>query len=258
MFDEAKIFFANEKISFQIFEGKAEGSRTRSKLAVRGTVERPLIGLFKPGTHDVVEIPNCIEHHEKINEAVLLIKLWMREFKIAPYSEKDHTGYLRYVQLTVERHSGKIQAAFAVNSTIADFPFEKLPFDSIWVNFNPNKTNVIFSADWRLISGKKWMEESIGGVKCYFLPGSFAQSNLGMYELLIQSIQKNVPKHKKIAEFYAGIGIIGLALAKDAQHVILNESNPESKICFEEMLKQGDFKNVSYHLEKAEKMADLF
>ena len=55
--------------------GPLHGWRCRAKLAVRGRPGKPVIGLFKRGSHDVVDIvPGCKIHHPRINQAAALIK----------------------------------------------------------------------------------------------------------------------------------------------------------------------------------------
>ncbi|KAL2622078.1 hypothetical protein R1flu_002283 [Riccia fluitans] len=69
--------------------------RCRAKLAVRGTEENPLIGLYEEGSHDVVDIPNCRAHHPRINEAVSLVKEAIKALGVQPYNEETQTGQLR-------------------------------------------------------------------------------------------------------------------------------------------------------------------
>jgi tRNA/tmRNA/rRNA uracil-C5-methylase (TrmA/RlmC/RlmD family) len=54
--------------------GTAGEWRCRARLAVRVDENGALtVGLFRRGTHQVVEIPRCVVHHPRINQAVRLI-----------------------------------------------------------------------------------------------------------------------------------------------------------------------------------------
>ena len=64
--------------SFAARTGATRGWRTRAKLAVRsvpsangahGKADPLALGLFARGTHDLVEIPECVVHHPRINQA---------------------------------------------------------------------------------------------------------------------------------------------------------------------------------------------
>merc|ERR1719326_739947 len=92
--------------------GPALGWRTQSKLAVRRAEkegEPPAIGLFLPGTHDVIRSRNCAAHHPSINKAIQIIEEVCLQENVVGYSAQADDGDLRYVQLTVERSSGKVQ-----------------------------------------------------------------------------------------------------------------------------------------------------
>lgn len=270
-YEEVTSYFAVEKVPFQIIPGIKKGSRTRSKLAVRGTIQKPLIGLFYPGTHEVFEIPCCMLQSDKINQAVHLIKQWITANHIQPYSEAGNTGVIRYIQCILERETSTVQISLVLNTTSKPKEFDQAiqnliqmcPPDflhSIWLNYNPSVVNVIFSSDWEHCFGKKWIEEKIAGVPVCYLPGSFGQANLSSFEKLIDSIKKTIPSHKRVGEFYAGVGIIGLSVADQSRSVILSESNPDSKICFDEMTKrlpETIKEKVSYRLSKTEKVLDI-
>lgn len=257
---EAEDFFQKLNIPFPIISGNPCGWRTRSKLAVRGSIDNPLIGLFKEHSHDIYEIPKCAAHHPSINKAIALIKEWMIACKIVPYSE-NHKGTLRYLQLVVQRKTGLVQASFVIfKDDNFQAHLEKLlvhNWHSLWINKNPSPTNTIFSPHWELFYGPEWLEEEIAGVPAAFLPGSFGQANLTLFEKLIASIDSKLPSGGILGEFYAGIGIIAIALAKKFSRVILSEINPESKRCFDHMLPFLDSSKLDYRLGSALQALDL-
>lgn len=264
-YEEIQNYFTSNKIPFSIIPGKFECSRVRSKLAVRGSSQKPLIGLFKPGTHEVYEIPHCIIHHPTINEMIQKTKKWIIQHQIEPYSEKTHTGLLNYIQCVIDRSSGKVQLSFVLKARSKEFEKAILylvdsKIHSLWININPASGNTIFGSEWILIYGEKWIHESIAGISVYYLPGSFGQANLDLFEKLILSIQKQLPYQKRIGEFYAGVGAIGLALASQASQVFLSEVNPKSKECFEKTqqhLSKEILNKVSFRLAKTEDVLEI-
>lgn len=260
-YQEAETFFQKLNIPFPIIAGNPCGWRIRSKLAVRGTIDTPLIGLFKEHSHDIYEIPKCAAHHPSINKAIANIKEWMIACKIAPYNESTQQGTLRYIQLIVQRKTGLVQASFVIyKDDNFHHHLKKLlihDWHSLWINKNPAPTNTIFSPNWELFYGPEWLEEEIAGVPAAFLPGSFGQANLTMFEKLIASIDSSFSPGGVLGEFYAGIGIIGIALAKKFSRVILSEINPESKRCFDHMLPSLNSSKLDYRLGSTHDALDL-
>lgn len=244
---------------YPIHTGSPTGWRVRSKLAVRGKKGAPLIGLFKPGTHQVEELLNSPDHHPRINQAIHLIKDWMIRYEIEPYDEMHHRGQLRYIQCVVQRDTGKIQLACAVthpqemdrlyDQLIADSP--EGFWHSLWINHHPARSNTIFSDQWTRHSGEEWLWEMIGGQPVCFLPGSFGQANLEMFERLLGQLGTWVQADSRVLELYAGVGVIGLGSTKEGQQLSLCENNPASLLCFNEMMRRQPRRDVRYHLKSA-------
>ncbi len=239
-----------ENFKSQVVPSLHQGSptrwRCRAKLAVRGSSDNPIIGLFKKHTHDAISIPLCLVHHIKINQVIHYIEQWMKHHALMPYQEKDNSGDLRYLQCVVERSTGKVQVVFVLN--IADASpqaqrwfslllelaqaFDPSLFHSIWINFNCRATNTIFSNRWQLVWGEEYVWERFGEVSVCFQPANFAQANLSLFEELLQKIKEWVPDGAKVAEFFAGVGVIGLFIASKCTWVKCGEVNPHAKLCF--------------------------
>ncbi|KAM1073474.1 hypothetical protein ACFX2B_018340 [Malus domestica] len=79
---------------------KKWGWQCRAKLAVHGSPENPLIGLYQEGTHNVVDIPQCKAHCPSIVAAVELLKQcpflpWPTHSTMFEALQLFHTNYLK-------------------------------------------------------------------------------------------------------------------------------------------------------------------
>ncbi|KAK1272330.1 hypothetical protein QJS04_geneDACA012650 [Acorus gramineus] len=267
--EEAAKFFKDAGVSDFTFDScRLWEWRCRAKLAVRGTSDGPLIGLYKEGTHEVVDIPLCQAHHSSINAVVNLLKQGIVELNIQPYDEDLRTGELRYIQMAVttydtsipaaERYQrGKVQVALVWNSrsehspgseklnALSDFLWRKGGprsgvhiIHSIWVNFQTSSNNIIFGNRWRHLLGERDFWERIGGIDVSLAPSSFGQANTLAFDSLLRKLQKYVPFGSSVVDLYAGAGIIGLSVAvtRKCRAVKCIEINKESKISFEQTL----------------------
>ncbi|KAG4125222.1 hypothetical protein ERO13_D10G084400v2 [Gossypium hirsutum] len=264
--DEASNFFKGLGVSDFTFDScRLWGWRCRAKLAVRGSSENPLIGLYQEGTHNVVDIPQCKAHHPNINAAVELLRKGVRELNIEPYDEDQGTGDLRYVQMAVTTHNtalpaveryrnGRVQVALVWNSrnekssnsdklnALANFLWRnggsrsKLHLiHSVWANFQTSTNNIIFGNRWRHLLGERDFWEHVGGIDISLDPSSFGQANTRAFDNLLRKLHKYVPFGASVADLYAGAGVIGLSLAatKKCRSVKCIEINKESKPSFE-------------------------
>eukprot|EP01041_Mallomonas_annulata_P003639 gene3639-7255_t len=120
---ECKAFFQDLGLRIQVHIGPKMGWRTVAKMAVRASQDKvdgwsPIkIGLFKPGSHQVVECSNSPVHHPSINRCILEVERVCNLCHIIAYDEATGTGQLRYLLLAVERSTGKVQLTLVWNDT---------------------------------------------------------------------------------------------------------------------------------------------
>ncbi len=216
----------------EFHRGEALGFRLRARLSVRGRAASPKIGIFQEGSHRIVDIPRCAVHHPVINEVVARVKQAIRATKTPPYAEGPHNGLLRGVQIAIERHSGRAQLVLIANSDTPE-PLAPLiealredmeaPLHSLWWNGNPTRHNNILGPHWQHIDGPLQIEERVADAHVFYPPDAFGQSNLDLAEALITELGEQVPDGARVAEFYAGVGAIGLGLAPRVASLAMNE-----------------------------------
>lgn len=213
------------------------GFRQRARLAIRGRLGSPKLGLFELGTHHVVHIPNCIVQHPLINRVAGIVRKALVDAKVSPYSDSAHLGFARYLQVVVERASETAQVVLIGNSDSPE-PFahcldlirERLggELHSLWWNGNTAKTNTILGPDFRCWSGPESVVERFGGNAVHYPPGAFGQNNLSIAERIIEHVLRELPEGSRVAEFYAGVGAIGLSVLERVSELRLNELSPHS------------------------------
>ncbi|MBA3721477.1 MAG: hypothetical protein H0W88_03655 [Parachlamydiaceae bacterium] len=276
LWEEIIAYFEERNIKpLRLCQGSRVHWRSRAKLAVRGTSEQPLIGLFKKGSHDVMPIPFCQIHHPAINLAVEHIKKIIVENKLRLYNEQTGEGDLRYIQLIVHRATGKIQASFVLNAkninSKASVKWESILkkfqegttkdlWHSIWLNFNDRMTNTIFGENWHKCYGEDLLWEKIGNISVCYQPSSFGQANLELFEKMLVRLESIIPSQSKIAEFYAGVGVIGLFVASKSEWVRCSELNPNAEYCFSRSrfrLPKDVASKVSFHTGVAANMLSI-
>ncbi len=225
--------------------GDTFGYRHRVRLAVRGRASNPKFGLFEEGTHRVVDIPACVVHHPTINEVAQWLKAHARKLRLPPYSDVHHAGLLRYVQLAVERKSGRVQVVLVGNS--AD-EASLLPFllalradapanlHSLVFNGHPERTNAVFGSYWKVFWGDAFVIDEIAGAQVFYPPGAFSQANPNLFERLVGEIHQWVGPGADLVEMYCGVGAIGLGLVPSARDVVFNEISPQGLMGLEQGL----------------------
>lgn len=220
-----------------VISGPSSAFRHRARLAIRGRLASPKIGLFEADSHNVVHIPNCRVHHPLINAVASIVRAALVDAKVSCYSDRANMGLARYLQVVVERSSGTAQVVLVANAASAEplMPCLELirmrlgaRLHSLWLNFNRQANNVILGPDFQRICGPPSVVEQFGAAAVHYPPGAFGQSNLEVAQLMVEYIRERVAPGARITEFYAGVGAIGLSLVDRISSLRLNEVSPQS------------------------------
>jgi len=238
--------------------------RTQAKLAVSPKSsswarDGCSFGLYQKGTHKVLSIPDCAVHHPSINRAVNALVQATNTVGTPAFHEDTREGGLRYVQLQVERTTGRVCLTLIWNAATLKETQPALSrvvkelnrqepdlWHSVWCHCNDGVGNNIFSRNlkrWHRIAGPEFVREPlpIGNRGwLYFSPLAFRQGNIDGFDILANDVAKTVPGGSKVCELYGGVGVLGLtALAYHAQEgqyplswLRVSDENPNNPRCF--------------------------
>jgi len=220
-----------------VVSGQTSGFRLRARLAIRGRLGSPKLGLFELGTHRVVHIPNCSVQHPLINRVAAVVRRALVEARVTNYSDGAHLGLARYLQVVVERSSQTAQVVIVANSVTPeplaaclDLIRERLgsALHSLWFNANRERSNTILGPDFVNWCGPESVLEHFGGAAVHYPPGAFGQNNLDMAQNIIEHLRAQIPEGARVTEFYAGVGAIGLSVLARAGEIRMNEVGAHS------------------------------
>lgn len=209
----------------------------RARLAIRGRLGSPKLGLFESGTHRVVHIPSCSVQHPLINRVAAVVRRALVETRVTSYSDKAHMGVARYLQIVVERSTQTAQVVIVANSATAEplaacFELIRERLDgelhSLWFNANRERSNSILGPDFQHWCGPASVIEQFGGAAVHYPPGAFGQSNLDIAHTIIEHVRAQIPEEARVTEFYAGVGAIGLSVLDRVGEIRLNEVSPHA------------------------------
>jgi tRNA/tmRNA/rRNA uracil-C5-methylase (TrmA/RlmC/RlmD family) len=220
-----------------VVSGQTAGFRLRARLAIRGRLNSPKVGLFELGTHRVVHIPNCSVQHPLINRVAAVVRRALVETRLSSYSDGAHLGLARYLQVVVERSSQTAQVVMVANSpspepmsACLDLIRDRLGSDlqSLWFNANLERSNTILGPEFQMWCGTESVVEHFGGAAVHYPPGAFGQNNLDIAQDIIEHVRTQIPQGARVTEYYAGVGAIGLSVLARAAEIRMNEAGLHS------------------------------
>ncbi len=204
--------------------------RNKSQLPLGQSGGSLVMGFFRTGSHDIVDLETCEIQHPLITKLALAVKRIVKDLSVEPYDEINHTGVLRHAVIRVSFSRKELMLILVTrtpelpcrNELIARLRKEVPELVSIAHNINPDITNVILGRETQIIWGADYLMASIGHLDYAISPGSFFQVNPGqtkvLYDLVREALQ--LTGKETLLDLYCGAGTIGLYLASDAKEVI--------------------------------------
>ncbi|MBN2426729.1 MAG: 23S rRNA (uracil(1939)-C(5))-methyltransferase RlmD [Deltaproteobacteria bacterium] len=203
--------------------------RTTAKLVFAKNRGRVQLGLYRRGTHEVVNIGDCPLHHPLLNQVAGVVREEVQRQNIFVYDPRTGRGLLRYLTIKVAPESAKVMVTFITSernyrelNPLAKWLQRKVPeVVSVHQNVNTSSGNVIFGRETHKVLGLPDLITRIGEIRLRISPTSFFQVNhsqaAAIYALVRQWAGLRDDEHA--LDVYCGIGGIALHLAKDAGRV---------------------------------------
>lgn len=242
------------------------GYRTNAKLIIakhRGVVS---IGLYRRGSHAVVDIGDCPLHHPLINRIVAVVKEEITRQDIHVYDPFKQRGLLRYLAIKVAPAQNKAMVTFVTAERdyrqvthLAKWLEKKVPeVISVQQNSNPSSGNVIFGRETVRLLGAPDLLDQIGDVRLRISPTAFFQVNNEQAARIYRLVQEwAAPGPEETAvDLYCGIGGIALHLAQSAGAVIGIELSEEAVKNARENARLNGVSNCRFSAGDADELAE--
>lgn len=233
---------------FDIVKGSAKGG------AFPGTI---ISGVYKAGTHDVVNIDECKIEDETAGAIIRDIRGLLRSFKIKTYDEDTGYGLLRHVLVRRGFQSGQVMVVLVLGSPILPSKnnfvkaLRKLhpEISTIVVNVNNKRTSMVLGEKETVIYGKGYIEDTLCGCTFRISPKSFYQVNPVQTEILYTTAMEyaELTGKETAVDAYCGIGTIGLIAASKAKEVIGVELNRDAVRDAIRNAKRNGIENVQFY-----------
>lgn len=216
--------------------------RTHAKLAVRpspeGSQYRFAIGLFKKGSHDIVDLQDCPLHRRSINRLIRDLKEILEDSSLAPYDEENLSGDLRYVTVRSTHTTDGLMLTFVVTrklrselkSIVNQLRSRGNRIVSAHMNLHSENNNAIFSDESTVLHGSRRIRETLCELSFELSPTSFFQVNPWTAQLCYRRIQQHAGRgSNNVAwDLYCGVGQISMVLAQQGYRVLGIEQNPQA------------------------------
>lgn len=236
--------------------------------------KRLLVGYFKEKSHDITNIKICPIQPPLTDEMAQFVR---DNWSLGAYIEKKHTGLLRNFVLRFSSDLKSALVTLVLNVTAKEFVTYKTQTEDFFkkmqkkfpqikgcvVNFNPEKTNRIFSNDFQTILGDDFIYEVLksrdGSKKTYKVSSSsFFQVNPLCAVNIFDAVKEKISENSIILDAYGGVGAIGIWVSDKTRKVVLVEENKEAVCDAKENFKLNQVKSYEVYLADAKEQFKIF
>ena len=217
--------------------------RNKSQFQTRLKGSKVIAGLFAEGSHQLLDIEECLVQHPDTTVITNAVKRILEELKMPIYDGKTMGGIIRTIVVRTGVETGEIQLVLV--TTRKKIPqlellLEKLKnidinLVSITQNINKEKTSLIFGDETITLYGKDTIHEKLGELAFDLSARAFFQLNPKQTVKLYDEIKRaaKLTGTEKVVDAYCGVGTIGLWLADGAGELrgmdVVHESVVDAK-----------------------------
>ncbi len=234
-----RLFYRN-KCAFPVREGK--------------------IGVYNKNSHDIYELDMSPNNKKKIDELMRLIRKNLKH--VSTYNEKNGEGSLRHVVIRISS-IGEIMVVLVVNENSnlnpIIHPLIKYGVDTILINYNNKKTNVITGKVYKKIYGSGFINERIENNFYLLGPDSFFQVNHDIMMKIYNKVKDYVLRVKPnvVYDLYSGMGTIASHISDITKSVYAIELNEEAISRGELSAKENGINNIIFIQGKSEEKINV-
>jgi 23S rRNA (uracil1939-C5)-methyltransferase len=187
----------------------------------------PVLGLYAPGSHRVLDVSCCPLHDPLLQRAIPAMREALADEPV-PIHGRGRTG-VRYVLLRASVAEERVLVTLVSSRVplpeagrLARRLRTTLPLAGLLVNENTTTGNVVVGARTERVWGEDVLRERYGDVTLAAGPTAFVQANTRMAARIYATIAEAARRgpHARVLDLYCGVGGIALTVARDAASVL--------------------------------------
>ena len=222
--------------------------RNKCSFPVCKTNNQTIVGYFKKGTKNIINIEQCAIAKNDINECYSIIKNFVIKNNLG-YDYYDNSGYIKHIvirsindilQITLVSKSEKVPKLIELINELKD-SFENF---SLFININSVDNGEIFSSEFKLIFGETQIITNEFGINYGISPHSFIQINDHIKKLIYKEVINQIDANSIVVDAYSGSGLLTAIISSKADKVYGIEINKSASLDANKLIKLNNITNV--------------
>ena len=250
--------FAHLDVDVDKTIGLSDPTRFRNKVQkpVKLNNKKEIItGFYKPNSHDLVSISDCLIETELSNKITNTLLKLFKKYHYLPYDEDRRSGDIRHILIKTSSFYNQALVTLVTTSHlkgINNFSKELISIHKeivgVVLNINTRHTNVILGEKEIDVYGHKKIVDKLFDNNFLISSKSFYQTNFKQVEVLYKlAIDKAKLKDTDtVLDAYCGTGTIGLSLANKVKRVVGVEIVKDAIVDAISNAKNNNIKNATF------------
>lgn len=203
--------------------------RNKAQFQVRKPGDHVEAGLYKEGTHDLVDLPEASTQNEATLTVIRGLVAILEALDLPIYNEEQGSGIIKTLIARSAQATGEVQVTLVTNTPklpkkrqLLALIHDRLPqVVSVMQNINPGKTSLVWGDETRKLAGQDYITETLLDKQFELSPRAFLQLNPDQTTRLYQEAIKalDLTHAQRLVDAYSGVGTIGLSLAEQVGEV---------------------------------------
>lgn len=257
---QAIIHFNPEEVKSP-FASHESAFRNKAKMAVLGTVEKPILGIQT--NDEVVDLCDCPLYSRSMQSILKIVRTYIRKQGLVPYNIDKRKGELKFViitESTTEDTNGFMLRFVMKSHKFVDkikSSFKQLQdkiqnLNVVSINIQPNHAAILEGEEEIILTQSSFLPITLNHIPLFIKSNSFFQTNTYIAENLYKTASDWVTKLSinSIWDLFCGVGGFGLHCVnhQNNHHIQLTgiEINSDAIECATKSANKLTFNNLTF------------
>lgn len=243
------------------FAGSETAFRNKAKMAVLGTVEKPILGIQNGDEN--VDLCDCPLYTHSMQSILKIVRSYIRKQGLVPYNINKRKGELKFIIINESVSDGehKYMLRFVVKSdkfvqkiknTYEQLQDKIRNLLVVSINIQPEHAAILEGSEEIILTDNAFLPMMLNHIPLYIKPKSFFQTNTYIAESLYKTASAWVASLQinSIWDLFCGVGGFGLSCVNNATSNDIKltgiEINSDAIECATKTAEILDFKHLTF------------
>ncbi|RKS87758.1 23S rRNA m(5)U-747 methyltransferase [Orbus hercynius] len=236
--------------------------RNKAKMAVLGTVEKPILGIMTDG--NAVDLCDCPLYSPVMRSTLYQLRTLIKQLQLVPYNIRKKKGEIKFIILTEAKGQFMLRIVLRsekeqskITHALAEIQQNMPQLIVISINIQPEHSAVLEGPQEFILTQQQQFPITMNNIPLFIQKGSFFQTNTAVASQLYATAKQWLDSLNvnAIWDLFCGVGGFGLHCITAQRQLTGIEINQEAIACAKLSARLMDYNKISFQSLDAAKFA---